>query len=414
MQRRHLLCSLFLFCTVLTFGQTQRSISQTVLQDKLHAFWIGQLVGNYMGFPFENVYVEKPIPILVDRYYDYSDKTDSLRLNANDARGFVPILTGLMEGAVSDDDTDIEFTTLHAVEEYGLDITYEEITEVWKKHINRKIWVANRTARNLMEQGLVAPATGSKENNEHWFQIDPQLVNEIWSAFYPGMTKKAVERADWAAHITNDDWGTHPTLAYAKMYSAAFFEKDVKKLVEMAHEVIPEGSPFKEGMADVIQWHQEHDDWRVTRQLIHDNYYRYKKGDYEAPVSIVSSLNNGLCGIMAILYGEGDFLKTVSIATSAGYDCDNQAATCGGLLGVLNGMNGIPDFLKYEVAKSTTWERPFNNTYINFSRDHLPVYTKITDLVERTLHVAERAIFEAGGQKIKEADGVYYRIPCDF
>jgi len=37
---------------------------------------------------------------------------------------------------------------------------------MWKTHINDFIWVANREARNLMEQGLVAPDTGRKENNK--------------------------------------------------------------------------------------------------------------------------------------------------------------------------------------------------------------------------------------------------------
>ena len=108
--------------------------------------------------------------------------------------------------------------TIHIqVEKFGLDITYPEITGMWKKHINRKIWVANRTARNLMEKGLMAPDTGKKSNNRNWFQIDPQLVNEIWSAFYPGMTRKAATQAEWSARITNDDWGVHPTIAYAVM-----------------------------------------------------------------------------------------------------------------------------------------------------------------------------------------------------
>ncbi len=53
-------------------------------------------------------------------------------------RGYLPVVTNWLEGAFSDDDTDIEFVTLHAVEKYGLDITYEEIREMWMSHINRK------------------------------------------------------------------------------------------------------------------------------------------------------------------------------------------------------------------------------------------------------------------------------------
>ncbi len=391
----------------------EREISRAELLKKLSGFWIGQLVGNYMGFPFENVYQSEPIPFLVDRYYTYKDDA-SIRMNRNDLRGFVPILAAAFEGAFSDDDTDIELVTLHAVEKYGLDITYPEITQMWKTHINRKIWVANRTARTLMDRGLIPPATGKKENNSNWFQIDPQLVNEIWSAFYPGMTKKAAGRALWGARITNDDWGTHPTIAYAVIYSASFFETDVKKLVRMAQKHIPEDSPFAEGMRDVISWHEHYSDWRQTRKKIHEKYWAYRKGEYKAPVSVVSSLQNGLCGIMAILYGEGDFMKTAGIAVSAGYDCDNQGATCAGLIGVMHGEGCIPDRLTKEFLPRGKWSKPFNDQYLNYSRDNLPIVFKISGLVERIAAVAEKAILENGGSKFVKNGEVIYRINCDF
>ena len=96
----------------------------------------------------------------------------------------------------------------------------------------------------------------------------------------------------------------------------------------------------------------------ATRETkIHEKYYAYKKGAYEAPVSVVSSLANGLTGIMAVLYGEGDFMRTVGIATSAGYDCDNQAATTAGLIGVLNGLSGMG-----EAAVKLTTELPLRGS----------------------------------------------------
>ena len=366
-----------------------------------------------MGFPFENVYEDEPCPFFVDRYYTWRDDP-SIRMNRDDLRGYVPILAGAFEGAFSDDDTDIELVTLHAVEKYGLDITYPEITQMWIKHINRKIWVANRTARNLMDKGLVAPDTGKKENNPNWFQIDPQLVNEIWSAFHPGMTGKAARRAEWGARITNDDWGTHPTIAYAVMYSAAFFEKDPVTLVGMAVKAVPNEGPFAEGMRDVINWRLQYDDWRQCRKKIHEKYWAYEKGDFKAPVSVVSSLQNGLCGVMAMLYGEGDFIKTAGIAVSAGYDCDNQGATCAGIIGVMHGADCIPDSLTKDFLLRGKWEKPFNDSYLNYSRDDLPIVTKISDIVERIAAVAEQAIIANNGRKITENGKVSYIINCDF
>lgn len=391
----------------------ERVISRDELLDKLSGFWIGQLVGNYMGFPFENVFVEEPCPILIDRYYTYLDDP-ALPMNRHDLRGFVPIFADAFEGAFSDDDTDIEFVTLHAVETYGLDLTYPEITQMWKTHINRKIWVANRTARNLMDQRLIAPDTGKKENNPNWFQIDPQLVNEIWSAFYPGMTSKAAERALWGARITNDDWGTHATMMYAVMISAAFFETDIQKIVSMARSVVPEG-PFAEGMRDVIEWHSRYDDWRDTRQKIHEKYWEYKKSGYTAPVSVVSSLQNGLCGLMAVLYGNGDFIETVGIAVSAGYDCDNQAATCAGLIGAMHGLGCIPEELTKRCRpQGREWDQPFNDQYLNYSRDGLPIMNKISDIVERIAAIAETAIQEQGGEVFEQNGKTYYKVHCDF
>ncbi len=403
---------LTLTLTNLIFSQSQRKISQDELRDKISGYWIGQCVGNYMGFPFEGTYLEDPVPVLIDRYYHFNEDT-SLAIN-HDLRGYCQVVANWLGGAFSDDDTDIEFVTLHAVEKYGLDINYAEITEMWKLHINRNIWCANRTARNLMEKGILPPATGSNLNNPDWYQIDPQLVNEIWSMFYPGMLKKSAERAEWGARITNDDWGTHATIAYAIMYSAAFFEKDINQLVNMAINFIPEDSPYHEGMKDVIAWHKNNKDWRITRKLIFDKYYYYKRGDYEAPVSDVSSLSNGLMGIMAILYGEGDFVKTTGIAVSAGIDCDNQAATCGGLIAVMNGESSIPDRLKLGMSGKPVWAKPFNDTYINFTRDGLPVNTKISDIVNRILEITEDAILENGGKKIIEGTDVFYLVQCDF
>ncbi|MBN2375016.1 MAG: ADP-ribosylglycohydrolase family protein [Sedimentisphaerales bacterium] len=392
----------------------ERTIGRDELLGKMRGFWIGQLVGNYMGFPFETCYVKEPIGFLVERYYTHRDDA-SIVLNRWDLRGYIPVAAAWLEGAPSDDDTDIEFVTLHAVEKFGLDINYEEITQMWKKHINRKIWVANRTARSLMDKGLVPPETGKKENNKNWFQIDPQLVNEIWSAFYPGMTEKAAARALWGARITNDDWGTHPTIAYGVMYSAAFFEKDVEKLVQMAQEAVGDAGPFAEGMGDVVRWHKQYPNWRDCRKKIHEKYWAYEKGDYKAPVSVVSSLVNGLCGIMAVLYGEGDFMKTTGIAVSAGYDCDNQAATCAGLMGVLNGEECIPDELsKTFLLGDRKWEKPFNDQYINFTRDDLPICNKISDIAERIGRIAEKAILENGGKKTVRDGKVIYVVNCDF
>jgi len=106
-------------CVLLAASQLaaeERVISHAELTDKLSGFWTGQLLGNYIGFPFENKYVDDPVPVLVDRVYtaDYDGDPD-LEINRRDRRGHIPVLASALRGAFSDDDTDIEFVTLHAV-----------------------------------------------------------------------------------------------------------------------------------------------------------------------------------------------------------------------------------------------------------------------------------------------------------
>ena len=95
------------------------------------------------------------------------------------------------------DDTDIEFVTLHALMEHGLGLNYKQIAGYWRNYVHIQVnggdalWFANKVARENMNRGEIPPQTGSQGHNRFWWTIDPQLVNEIWSAVYPGMVDKA-------------------------------------------------------------------------------------------------------------------------------------------------------------------------------------------------------------------------------
>ncbi|MFW5831200.1 MAG: ADP-ribosylglycohydrolase family protein [Prolixibacteraceae bacterium] len=411
---KFILTLILVLSVLFTTAQNYRTITKEELTGKIAGYWIGQLAGNYIGFPFENLYTETPVPVFVDRYFDYRDADSlGLKMNLNDRRGYVRIMAHAMGGAWSDDDTDIEFVMLHGLEKYGLDINYDEVAELRKKHINRFIWASNAKVKDLLHQGYIPPKTGSKELNENWYRITSQLINEIWGVVYPGMTNKAAEWGEWGAKITGDDWGTHGAVIYAAMYSAAFFENDVNELVQIGISKIPDDSPFKKAVNDLIGWHRENPDWRETRRLIHENYYKEIDG-FRIPDPVAGAVVNGLSAIMALLYGEGDFTKTVGIAVTAGYDCDNQAATVGGLLGVMNGAKSIPGKFTKELPARGKWDEPFNDTYINYSRDHLPGYNKISDIVNRLVKLTETAILEGEGAISNKGGQTVYSIKTDF
>ena len=138
-------------------------VLKDVLYDKLMGYWVGQLVGNFMGLPFEFTYWDEPMPLEPQTYYDeHTANASGLNVNGpceTDLRGCIPQTLHRLQGAYTDDDTDIEFVTMHAITEHGLDLNYEQIAEYWKKYINIKVdgndtlWFANRVARENMDKG---------------------------------------------------------------------------------------------------------------------------------------------------------------------------------------------------------------------------------------------------------------------
>lgn len=113
----------------------------------------------------------------------------------------------------------------------------------------------------------------------------------------------------------------------------------------------------------------------------------------------VSSIINGVLGAMAFLYGEGDFKRTVGIAIAAGFDCDNQAATLAGLLGVMHGESAIPQDLTRTIA-GNDWTEAFNDQYVNERRPPLPRDQTNSGIVANIMLLTQRAIVAEGGRDL--------------
>lgn len=359
-------------------GSFERRITIADYEDKVYASWLGQCVGNMYGLAHEWKYIDEPRTEPITGY-------DPKILDKIRAAG----------GAFSDDDTDIEYVDLFVMEKYGPEPTYENLAEFWQRCINDHIWVANRAARDLMKQGYLPPHTGRRGLNPHWDKIDPQLVCEIWAVTAPGMLRYAAAKADWAAKVTNDDYGTHPTIWYNTMYAAAFYQTDVERLCQIGYEHLPAGSIFRTAIDDVRQWKREAgNDWVTVRRKIKEKYLDGVGLPADITKDKVSGLLNGTLGVLALLYGGGDFESTLNLSCMAGYDADNQCATLAGLLALMKGSASIPR--KY-LYLDEGWTRPLNDRYRNLTRDELPD-GNLTDMARRTAAQGRELVLRTGGR----------------
>ena len=165
---------------------------------------------------------------------------------------------------------------------------------------------------------------------------------------------------------------------------------------------IPEQSLVACAVRDVVRWHQLHpDDWKRTWQLIMDKYWWNEENNWIAwPYGGVrkginlDSKSMAAMSVMALLYGEGDFRRTMRIAVQGSEDSDCNASIAAGVLLASRGMAAVDK----ELLGALDRKRRFKY----FAR----TFDDMTDL---TLEVARQVIPFFGG-RIESRDGVEWIV----
>ncbi len=97
--------------------------------------------------------------------------------------------------------------------------------------------------------------------------------------------------------------------------SLAFVEQDIPTILRSALTYIPEDCEYARVVKAVQAFHKEHpEDWRACFQYLHDTF-GYDK--YPGNCHIIP--NAGVI-ILALLYGNHDFSRTLNICNMCGWD----------------------------------------------------------------------------------------------
>ena len=162
----------------------------------------------------------------------------------------------------------------------------------------------------------------------------------------PGMLNSATEIANRVGHIMNSGDGWYGGVYVSALYSGAFISNDVNEIVGQALKTIPEGTKFHDCIADVIRWHNQFpEDWKACWFELEKKW----NNDVGCPKGVFLSFNidakiNSAYATIGLLYGNGDFTKSMNIVAHCGQDSDSDAGTVGGVLGVMLGYSHIPAF----------------------------------------------------------------------
>lgn len=320
--------------------------NRTELRDHIYACWKGKNIGGTMGTPYEG------------------------RREILDIQGFVT-----KEGEVlPNDDLDLQLIWLKAMEEQGPNAVNERVLgEYWLSYIGPN-WNEYGVGKSNMREGFVPPISGEIMNDEWRNSNGAWIRSEIWASLYPGQPDQAIRYAYYDACVDHGyGEGTYAAIFTAALESMAYVLKDIPKLLELALSKIPEGCRVARSVRLVMKAYKDGIDWKTARNMIVED--SADLGWFQAPANVAFT-------ILGLLYGEGDFKKSMILAINCGDDTDCTGATVGALMGILYGSAGIPE----------DWSRYLGDDIVTccLLKGHGPypgTCTQLTDIVMNMLSV---------------------------
>jgi hypothetical protein len=342
-------------------------MSVQTLRDKMNGGWVGQMIGVTYGTPWEFRYNSAMMPDSVRPTWS-ADMPGKTYAKA--------------PGAYDDLYVDLTFLEVYAWNRQASSQDYAEAfgkTRYW-------LWFANQMARNNIRNGIMPPQSGHWIRNPECTSIDFLITSDFIGLVNPGLCAEALALADTIGHITAYGDGYYGGAFISQMYAAAFLANDIASIVDTALAAIPRESLFYRMINDVIEFHRRNPyDWKANWQYIHDRYADENGSPFGVfdPWNIEASMNAAHV-VTGLLYGDGDFGRTMEIAVRCGDDADCNPGTCAGILGAMKGLTGIPE--EYKRSLPDVYDRHFMGS--EFS---------LQDAVEICMTAALQNIEEAGG-----------------
>jgi hypothetical protein len=339
-----------------------RTISRATLLDKIRGGWAGQMIGVAYGAPTE-----------------FKSKGKILE-------GDLAWKPGMLENTLHQDDLYVEMTFAKVMDDRGLDATSRDYGRAFKDS-QYSLWHANAGARRALNQGIEPPWSGHPKYNFHANDIDFQIEADFIGLMCPGLPRTANKLGDRVGHVMNYGDGVYGGMFVDGMYAAAFFENDPRKVVEAGLACIPAKSQYGLLIRDLLDGSAQYpNNWRKVWQLVQDKWDK----DDPCPEGAMNPFNidaklNGAYIALGLLYGGGDFLKTIEVSTRCGQDSDCNPSSAAGVLGVMLGYERIPAEFKAEMTGLEN--KKFDFTDYSFN-----------EIVKSTEARALKAIQQAGGK----------------
>lgn len=298
-----------------------------IYMDKLYGGWMGKIIGVIHGANTEGWEYEK----------------------IKNTFGEITTYPFKYKNFCADDDINGPLLYVRALEDFGYrkDITAEEMAHTltnYVPHGHGFFWwggygvsTEHTAYQNLMD-GIKAPRSGSISQNGITMseQIGGQIFADGWGFLCPGDMEQAAYFAEMMASVTHDGNGIYGARFVASCIAKAYVCEDIETIIRSGLQMIPEDCEYRRVAEDVIDfYHKYPEDWRVAFHYIEEKYgYQHYEG-------VCHIIPNAAVMILSMMYGQGDYSRTINICNMCGWDTDCNVGNVGSILGVMNGISGI-------------------------------------------------------------------------
>lgn len=285
-----------------------RTLTYAEYFDKVYGCFVGKAISGNMGAPHEGQKMPMELPFMPE----------------------------MINPDMPNDDLDLQVLWLDVVEKKGADFTSRDLLECFVENCPYSPGEYAVMRKNF-KRGIYPPYSGKFCNDYYTEGMGCPIRSEVWACMAVGNPALA---ADFAVRDGQQDHNGESIQAerfLAALECEAFFESDVKKLIDAAMKVLPEDSKFKALVEYTVELCERYGE---PKKVLEELLFRYGHPD------CTNMYQNMGITLMSLLLGNCDVIKTSLMALNCGFDTDCTCATAGAVIGIIKGADALIEAYK--------------------------------------------------------------------
>ena len=281
--------------------------------DKVYGCFLGKTVIGTLGAPFEGI--KMPLEL--------------------------PFSREMVDAMLPNDDLDLQVLWLDVVEKRGESFTSYDLHRAFCENCDYSPGEYAVMRKNY-ERGIYPPLSGEYSNDFYINGMGCPIRSEIWACLSPFDPARAADFASRDGVLDHAGDSVYGERFFAALESAAFFESDIKKLIEIGLKEVPEDCKFRELVCDTVELCEKYDDVKLILRKI---LFKYGHPD------CTNLYQNIGITLAALIKGNLDIIKTGMDALNCGFDTDCTCATAGAIVGLIKGAKALREEYGFSDVK---------------------------------------------------------------